>query len=54
MERRRLGQTGPEIPVVGLGTWLTFDVDESGQGMVDSVVEAAWAGATRLVDSSPM
>jgi diketogulonate reductase-like aldo/keto reductase len=54
MERRRLGQNGPEVPVVGLGSWLTFDVDETGQAMVDGVVEAAWEEGTRLVDSSPM
>jgi aryl-alcohol dehydrogenase-like predicted oxidoreductase len=54
MERRRLGPNGPELPVVGLGSWLTFDVDESRQGMVDSVLEAAWDEGTRLIDSSPM
>jgi diketogulonate reductase-like aldo/keto reductase len=54
MERRALGQNGPEVPVVGLGSWLTFDVDEARQGMVDSVVGAAWEEGTRLVDSSPM
>jgi diketogulonate reductase-like aldo/keto reductase len=54
MERRRLGQNGPEIPVVGLGSWLTFDVDESRQALVEAAVEAAWEEGTRLVDSSPM
>jgi aryl-alcohol dehydrogenase-like predicted oxidoreductase len=54
MERRRLGENGPELPVVGLGSWLTFDVDEAGQDMVAAVVDAAWDEGTRLVDSSPM
>jgi aryl-alcohol dehydrogenase-like predicted oxidoreductase len=54
MERRRLGENGPALPVVGLGSWLTFDVDEDEQEMVDAVVEAAWRDGARLVDSSPM
>ena len=54
MERRRLGENGPALPVVGLGSWLTFDVDEAEQDMVDGVVGAAWREGTRLVDSSPM
>jgi len=54
MERRRLGQNGPEVPVVGLGSWLTFDVDEAQQELVDAVVAAAWEEGARLVDSSPM
>lgn len=54
MERRRLGENGPALPVVGLGSWLTFDVDEAEQDMVNAVVEAAWREGTRLVDSSPM
>jgi diketogulonate reductase-like aldo/keto reductase len=45
MEERRLG------PVVGLGTWSTFDGDAA---LARDVVEAAFAGGTRLVDSSPM
>jgi aryl-alcohol dehydrogenase-like predicted oxidoreductase len=54
MERRRLGPNGPEVPVVGLGSWLTFDVNKSQQEGVDAVVHAAWEEGTRLVDSSPM
>jgi diketogulonate reductase-like aldo/keto reductase len=54
MERRRLGKNGPELPVVGLGSWLTFDVGEEGQGLVDAVVRAAFDEGVRLVDSSPM
>ena len=45
MEERRLG------PVVGLGTWQTFDSDRR---LATQVVGAALAAGTRLVDSSPM
>jgi aryl-alcohol dehydrogenase-like predicted oxidoreductase len=54
MERRRLGKNGPELPVVGLGSWLTFDVGDESQGLVDAVVRAAFDEGVRLVDSSPM
>lgn len=54
MERRRLGNTGVEIPVVGLGTWLTFDVGEREQPMADEVVAAGFEEGMRLIDSSPM
>jgi diketogulonate reductase-like aldo/keto reductase len=45
MERRRLG------PVVGLGTWNTFDTDEE---LAEQVVEAAVDAGVRLFDTSPM
>lgn len=54
MELRRFGKTGIEVPVVGLGTWLTFDVGPEGQADADAVVDAAFDGGIRLVDSSPM
>jgi aryl-alcohol dehydrogenase-like predicted oxidoreductase len=54
MERRTLGRTGVELPVVGLGTWLTLDLPDDEQDVADAVVEAAFAGGTTLVDSSPM
>ncbi len=55
MEERALGTTGLSVPVVGMGTWRTFDVrgDESEAG-ARSVVAATWAGGSRLFDSSPM
>jgi diketogulonate reductase-like aldo/keto reductase len=52
--RRRLGLGGPEVPVVGLGTWRVFDVAPAGQERVDSVVTAALTAGIRVVDSSPM
>ena len=54
MERRALGRTGVDLPVVGLGTWATFDLGNDRQEVADRVVEAAFTGGTRLVDSSPM
>jgi len=54
MERRKLGQTGVDLPVVGLGTWLTFDVDPNRQPMANAVVDRAFESGTRVFDSSPM
>jgi aryl-alcohol dehydrogenase-like predicted oxidoreductase len=54
MERRTLGRTGVEVPVVGLGTWLTLDLAEHEQDRADAVVGAALDGGMRVVDSSPM
>jgi diketogulonate reductase-like aldo/keto reductase len=54
MERRRLGKNGPELPVVGLGSWLTFDVGDESQELVAAVVRAAFDEGVRVVDSSPM
>jgi diketogulonate reductase-like aldo/keto reductase len=45
MEERRLG------PVVGLGTWNTFESDEA---LAHEVVESAFRAGTRLYDTSPM
>jgi aryl-alcohol dehydrogenase-like predicted oxidoreductase len=54
IERRALGRTGVELPVVGLGTWATLDLPDAEQGIADAVVEAAFDGGTTLIDSSPM
>jgi aryl-alcohol dehydrogenase-like predicted oxidoreductase len=54
MERRALGRTGVELPVVGLGTWATLDLPDAEQGVADAVIEAALDDGTTLVDSSPM
>ena len=54
METRRFGRTGLELPVVGLGTWRTFDVEPVHETSADAVVEAAFTVGTRVVDSSPM
>jgi aryl-alcohol dehydrogenase-like predicted oxidoreductase len=54
MERRRFGRTEWEVPVVGLGTWQTFDVGPDGERAARAVVDAVRDGGTRFFDSSPM
>ena len=54
MELRRFGRTGWEVPVVGLGTWQTFDVGQGEERGAREVVAAVWESGTRLFDSSPM
>jgi diketogulonate reductase-like aldo/keto reductase len=51
---RRLGAAGPELPIVGMGTWRVFDLSPDRQAVADFVVEAAFAVGVRVVDSSPM
>ena len=50
MDHRQLGRTPLSVPVIGLGTWQTFDVAGDRRAIVD---EALGAGI-RLFDSSPM
>lgn len=54
MERRPLGVRGPELPVVGMGTWRVFDLPPGGQIVADAVVAAAFDTGVRVADSSPM
>ena len=55
MEQRPLGDGGPGLPVVGMGTWQTLDVRGT-QAMAGArrVVDAALAAGVRVFDSSPM
>jgi aryl-alcohol dehydrogenase-like predicted oxidoreductase len=48
MERRQLGASGLEVPVVGLGTWRRFE------GRAGALVDAALDAGACFIDSSPM
>jgi aryl-alcohol dehydrogenase-like predicted oxidoreductase len=55
MEERKLGGSDLTVPVVGMGTWRTFDVrgrreEENSRAVVDT----ALARGARFFDSSPM
>lgn len=55
MEYRVLGQTGLRVPVVGMGTWRTFDVGgEAAKKNARAIVDAALNAGTTFFDSSPM
>ncbi len=52
MEIRRLGSVPLEVPVVGMGTWQSYDVLDP--ALVRPVTDAVLAHGARLFDSSPM
>ena len=55
MEKRSLGASGLEVPVVGMGTWSTFDVrGHQAESHARAVVECAREGGASFFDSSPM
>ena len=54
---RAIPASGETLPVVGLGTWLTFDVggaDSPARRVRGDILRAFLAAGGRLVDSSPM
>jgi aryl-alcohol dehydrogenase-like predicted oxidoreductase len=55
MEARAFGRSGLDIPVVGMGTWRTFDVRGArAEAGAHAVVDAALDAGTTLFDTSPM
>src|SRR6266480_7719083 len=55
MERRTLGRTGLQVPVVGMGTWRTFDVrGEVARRNARAIVDMALQVGANFFDSSPM
>ena len=53
---RRIPSSGEELPVVGLGTWITFNVgdDTAARDQCTDVMRAFFEAGGRLIDSSPM
>ncbi len=56
IQTRPIPKTGERLPVVGLGTWQTFDVGraESERAPLREVLKALAHGGGKVVDSSPM
>jgi diketogulonate reductase-like aldo/keto reductase len=56
LRQRPIPRSGELLPVIGLGTWLTFDIGTSRFDLSRrrQVLEAFYAGGGRLIDSSPM
>jgi diketogulonate reductase-like aldo/keto reductase len=55
MIKRKIPSTGEEIPVLGLGTWKTFDVTgESSIKPLKQVLQIMQNAGGKLIDSSPM
>lgn len=53
---RAIPSSGEKLPVVGLGTWQTFDVgtSEAERKPVREVLESFFAAGMKVIDSSPM
>ncbi len=55
MLQRVIPSSGESLPVIGLGTWQTFDVEDAGNyPALLEVLQYFHAGGGRLIDSSPM
>lgn len=54
MEERPLGASGLSVPVVGMGTWKTFDVQGADKNARKRMVREALDLDVRLYDTSPM
>jgi aryl-alcohol dehydrogenase-like predicted oxidoreductase len=55
LEERTLGATGLRVPVIGMGTWRTFDVSgAAAEAVTRQIVASARASGVRFFDTSPM
>jgi diketogulonate reductase-like aldo/keto reductase len=55
MLQREIPDNNEKLPVIGLGTWQTFDVPLSSEMQpLENVLRTMESGGARLIDSSPM
>lgn len=56
IRRRAIPKTGEELPMVGLGTWQTFDVgtDKAARAPLIEVLRILFDAGGKTIDSSPM
>ncbi len=56
MRARAIPSSGEKLPVIGAGTWQSFDVggDAAARAPLKEVLRVLFAGGGRVVDSSPM
>lgn len=56
MHTRLIPSTGEPLPVIGCGTWRTFDVgdDPAGEARLADVLRVLFAAGGSVIDSSPM
>jgi diketogulonate reductase-like aldo/keto reductase len=56
LHTRRIPSSGEDVPAVGLGSWITFNVgnDTEARANCVAVMRAFFAAGGRLIDSSPM
>jgi diketogulonate reductase-like aldo/keto reductase len=54
MLTKPIPKTSEQLPVIGMGTYRTFDVSEGDYGQLREVLAAFFDKGARLIDSSPM
>ncbi|HEY6050137.1 MAG TPA: aldo/keto reductase [Thermoanaerobaculia bacterium] len=54
MRTRPIPRGGEQLPVIGMGTWRTFDVGEGDRAPLREVLRTLFDAGGRVIDSSPM
>jgi diketogulonate reductase-like aldo/keto reductase len=54
MFTRTIPSTGEELPIIGLGTWKTFDASPAAYPALKEVLATMHSAGGKLIDSSPM